>query len=290
MRRCASTSWASRGVDREPAARADMAAMARWWSRASTAGALGFTTSRSLFHAGVRRDTLRPPLPPPRRSWPRSPAACARGQGCDPAPGRLPGRHSELDRVRHAAAVWSRSPAGRFPSPCSTSRSIPAAGRRSLGGRTRQPRRPADQGPGGGAAGGDPLRTGAVVPSVLDLPELPRDRGACRWGPSWPAPARSGDARRGSVGRSRSAAIPTCWPSMRSVANMFVLGDPPNYTPPAASGWMRGLPLSASTPPGARLRPAGVGRWPHHPVPSLAPITPTAPTPTWRACCATRTP
>ena len=39
-----------RGVDREPATRADMAAMASLVEEGLQAGALGFTTSRSLFH------------------------------------------------------------------------------------------------------------------------------------------------------------------------------------------------------------------------------------------------
>ena len=55
---------------------------------------------------------------------------------------------------------------------------------------------------------------------------------------------------------------------MRSVANMFVLGDPPDYTPPAAAAARcagRGARRLAAR---ARLRPAGGGRRPHHPVPS----------------------
>ena len=53
-----------------------------------------------------------------------------RGQGRDPAARRFPGRHAPKARPSSpCCAAWSRCRAGRSPSPCSTSRSIPAAGR-----------------------------------------------------------------------------------------------------------------------------------------------------------------
>ena len=166
-----------RGVDREPATTADMAAMAALVEEGLQAGRARLHHLALAVPSHVRRCAHAHHHRRRRGAGGDRPRHAPGGQGRDPAPGRLPGRHARrLDRVRHAA------PPGRDLGPAALlhparhlalSRPLEDA---SGGGRARQPRRPADQGPGGGAAGGDPLRAGTVVPSLLDLPELSRDR------------------------------------------------------------------------------------------------------------------
>ena len=74
---------------------------------------------------------------------------------------------------------------------------------------------------------------------------------------------------------------------MRSVGNMYVLGDPPNYTPPAESRLDKRATQAGGVTPlelAYDLLVSGDGRTILlHPGANYR----TPPTPTWRACCTT---
>jgi N-acyl-D-amino-acid deacylase len=120
-----------RGVDREPANASDMVEMSRLVEEGLSAGALGFSTSRSLFHR-----TPDGALTPTITAGEEELAAIARGmrragkgviQLLDDFADTTAEGATEFAMLRRLVELS----AGRCPSPCSTSRSIPDAGRRS---------------------------------------------------------------------------------------------------------------------------------------------------------------
>ena len=223
-----------RGVDREPATTADMAAMAALVEEGLAGGcarlhhlALAVPShARRRAHAHHHR----------RRGGAGGdrPRHAPRGQGRDPASRRLPGCHARrLDRVRHAAPPGRDLGAAALLHPArhlALSRPLEdASARRSpaptaMGCRSRARWR----------RGRWRSSTAWNCRSIRSRPARAIARSsACRWQAS-----SSGCAiRRCGRGCSKEEPVysnPNMLAFMRNVANMFVLGDPPNYTPPAA--------------------------------------------------------
>ena len=269
-----------RGVDREPATTADMAAMAALVEEGLLAGALGFTTSRSLFHR-TPDGALTPTITAGEEELAAIAAGMAPGgQGRDPAPGRLRRHARRLDRVSPCCAAWSRSRGGRSPSPCSTSRSIPA-----LEDASEEVARANARAAIKGQVAARPvaiLYGLSCVPPVLDLPSY-REIEACHWKAS-----SSGCAIRRARAASQGGAvysIPTAG-FMRKVANMFVrairrLHAARRRAAGRAGGRSRRHPLELAYD----LLVSGDGRnILFHPAPIHRLLRAT-----WRECCATRT-
>ncbi len=223
-----------RGVDREPATAADMAAMASLVEEGLSAGALGFTTSRSLFHR-TSDGTLTPTITAAEEEL----AAIARGMG---RAGR--GVIQLLDDFQDSTADGSTEFAmlRRLVELSGRPLSFTLLDISLYPGRWKTLLREIER----AQRDGLPIRGQVAARPVAVLYGLELSFHPFSTCPSYRAveglPLPQKLARlRDPVLRARLLAEepvysnPNMLAFMRNVANMFVLGDPPNYTPPAAA-------------------------------------------------------
>jgi N-acyl-D-amino-acid deacylase len=263
-----------RGVDREPATAADMAAMASLVEEGLDAGALGFTTSRSLFHR-----TPDGALTPTITAGEEELAAIARGMGrvgkgviqlLDDFSDSTEGGATEFAMLRRLVELSGRPLSftlldislypGRWQS---LLREVERAQRDGL--------------PIRGQVAGRPV----AVLYGLELSFHPFS--TC---PSYRAIEPCG---RASWPRSRSTAIRRCWPSCAAWPTCSCWAIRRTTRRPPTEGSMRGQRRLASR----RSSLPTTSWWKATGAPSCsipAPTTRTAPTPTWRACCGTTIP
>ena len=237
-----------RGVDREPATAQDMAAMAALVEEGLSAGALGFSTSRSLFHRtpdGVLTPTI--------TAAEEELTAIARGMGrvgkgviqlLDDFADATDEGSTEFAMLRRLVEASGRPLSftlldiSIYPGRWKTLlREVERANRDGL----------ADPRPGRGPAGRVAVWARIVVQSVLDLPELRRDRRS-------PAGA---EARRGCAirrcgrscsPRSRPTAIRRCSPSCAASATCTCWAIRRTTRRRATSGSMPGRRKAGVTP------------------------------------------
>jgi N-acyl-D-amino-acid deacylase len=222
-----------RGVDREPATATDMAAMAALVEEGLSAGALGFTTSRSLFHR-----TSDGALTPTITAAEEELAAIARGMGragkgviqlLDDFQDTTADGATEFAMLRRLVEL-----SGRPLSFTLLDISLYPGRWRTLLAEVERANRD-----------GLPIRGQVAARPVAVLYGLELSFHPFSTCPSYRAveglPLAEKLARlRDPALRTRLLAEeptyrnPQMLAFMRSVANMFVLGDPPNYTPPAA--------------------------------------------------------
>src|SRR5260221_1148857 len=221
-----------RGVDREPATAADMQAMASLVEEGLLAGALGFTTSRSLFHR-----TSEGALTPTITAAEEELAAIARGMG---RAGR--GVIQLLDDFQDATAEGSTEFAmlrrlvelsGRplsftlldislYPGRWKTLlREVERANRDGLPIRGQVAARPVAILYGLELS----FHPFSTCPSYREVADLPLPQKLAR--------LRDPALRARLLGEEPVYSNPQMLAFMRSVGNMFVLGDPPDYTPAA---------------------------------------------------------
>jgi N-acyl-D-amino-acid deacylase len=221
-----------RGVDREPATADDMAAMAALVQEGLEAGALGFTTSRSLFHR-----TPDGALTPTITAAEEELAAIARGMGrigkgviqlLDDFQDTTEEGATEFAMLRRLAHLSGRPLSftlldiSIYPGRWRTLlREVERANRDGLAIRGQVAARPVAI-----LYGLDlsfhPFSTCPSYRAVANLP-LPQKLERLR------DPAM----RQRLLAEEPTYSNPQMLKFMRSVENMFVLGDPPDYTPPA---------------------------------------------------------
>ena len=256
-----------RGVDREPATTADMAAMAALVEEGLQAGALGFTTSRSLFHR-----TPDGALTPTITAGEEELAAIARGmrragkgviQLLDDFQDATPEGSTEFAMLRRLVEISGRPLSftlldiSLYPGRWKTLLEEVARANRD----------------------GLPIKGQVAARPVAILYGLELSFHPFSTCPSYRA--IEGLPLEGKLERLRDPAMrarllkeepvysnPNMLAFMRNVANMFVLGDPPNYTPPAAERLDARAAALGITPLELAYDLLVVGRRPHHPVPS----------------------
>ena len=222
-----------RGVEREPATAADMAAMAKLVEEGLEAGALGFSTSRSLFHR-----TSEGALTPTITAAEEELAAIARGMGragkgviqlLDDFQDTTTAGATEFAMLRRLVEISGRPLSftlldiSLYPERWRTLlREVERANRDGLPIRGQVSARPVALLYGLELS----FHPFSTCPSYRELDGLPLDRKLA--GLRDPA-MKARLLREEPVYRN-----PQMLAFMRSVGNMFVLGDPPNYTPPAA--------------------------------------------------------
>ena len=222
-----------RGVEREPATAADMAAMAKLVEDGLEAGALGFSTSRSLFHR-----TSEGALTPTITAAEEELAAIARGMGragkgviqlLDDFQDTTTAGATEFAMLRRLVEISGRPLSftlldiSLYPERWRTLlHEVERANRDGLPIRGQVSARPVALLYGLELS----FHPFSTCPSYRELDGLPLDRKLARLrDPAMKARL----LREEPVYRN-----PQMLAFMRSVGNMFVLGDPPNYTPPAA--------------------------------------------------------
>ena len=272
-----------RGVDREPATAEDMAQMAALVQEGLHAGALGFTTSRSLFHR--RSDGA---LTPTITAAEEELVAIARGMG-EIGKGVLQVLDDFADTSEDGSTEFAllRRLVQRSGRPLSFTLldiSIYPGRWRTL---LREVERANRDGlPIRGQVAGRPVallyglelsfHPFSTCPSYREVEDLPLVQKLAR--------LRDPALRARLLAEEPVYGNPQMLKFMRNVGNMFVLGDPPNYTP------RRG---GASGCAGGGGRPRRRSRWPTICSPRAmagpscsipAPTTAIAPTSTWRAC------
>ena len=234
MRRLRVFVMGQRGVDREPATAADMAAMAALVEEGLVAGALGFTTSRSLFHR-----TPDGALTPTITAGEEELAAIARGmrrvgkgviQLLDDFSDSTEGGATEFAMLRRLVELSGRPLSftlldiSLYPGRWQTLlREVERAQRDGL--------------PIRGQVAGRPVAVlyglelsfhpFSTCPSYRAVEGLPLAQKLAR--------LRDPELRARLLAEEPVYRNPQMLAFMRSVANMFVLGDPPDYTPPAAA-------------------------------------------------------
>jgi N-acyl-D-amino-acid deacylase len=221
-----------RGVDREPATAADMAAMASIVEEGLEAGALGFTTSRSLFHR-----TPDGALTPTITAAEEELAAIARGMGrvdkgviqlLDDFQDTTARGATEFAMLRRLVELSGRPLSftlldiSLYPGRWETLlREVERANLDGLPIRGQVAARPVAV-LYGLELSFHPFSTCPSYREVADLP-LPQKLGRLR------DPA----VRARLLAEDPVYSNPNMLAFMRNVGNMFVLGDPPDYTPPA---------------------------------------------------------
>ncbi len=277
-----------RGVEREPATATDMAAMAALVEEGLEAGALGFSTSRSLFHR-----TFDGALTPTITAAEEELAAIARGMGrvgkgviqlLDDFQDAAADGATEFAMLRRLVQLSGRPLSftlldislypGRWQA---LLREVERANRDGLAIRGQVAARPVAVLYGLELS----FHPFSTCPSYREVEALPLPRKLAR--------LRDPALRARLLEEEPAYRNPQMLAFMRNVANMFVLGDPPDYTPPAGQRLdARAAALGVSPLELAYdLLVSGDGRTIlFHP----APTTRTARTPTWRACCSTITP
>ena len=221
-----------RGVDREPATAADMAAMAALVEEGLAAGALGFTTSRSLFHR-----TPDGALTPTITAAEEELAAIARGmrraakgviQLLDDFQDATPDGSTEFAMLRRLVELSGRPLSftlldiSLYPGRWKTLlREVERAHRDGL--------------PIRGQVAGRPVAVlyglelsfhpFSTCPSYREVADLPLAQKLAR--------LRDPALRARLLAEEPVYSNPQMLAFMRNTANMYVLGDPPNYTPAA---------------------------------------------------------
>ena len=223
-----------RGVDREPATAADMAAMASLVEEGLSAGALGFTTSRSLFHR-TSDGTLTPTITAAEEEL----AAIARGMGragrgviqlLDDFQDSTADGSTEFAMLRRLVELSGRPLSftlldiSLYPGRWKTLlREIERAQRDGLPIRGQVAARPVAVLYGLELS----FHPFSTCPSYRAVEGLPLPQKLAR--------LRDPAMRARLLAEEPVYSNPNMLAFMRNVANMFVLGDPPNYTPPAAA-------------------------------------------------------
>ena len=222
-----------RGVEREPATAADMAAMAKLVEEGLEAGALGFSTSRSLFHR-----TSEGALTPTITAAEEELTAIARGMGragkgviqlLDDFQDTTTAGATEFAMLRRLVEISGRPLSftlldiSLYPERWRTLlREVERANRDGLPIRGQVSARPVALLYGLELS----FHPFSTCPSYRELDGLPLDRKLAR--------LRDPAMKARLLGEEPVYRNPQMLAFMRSVGNMFVLGDPPNYTPPAA--------------------------------------------------------
>jgi N-acyl-D-amino-acid deacylase len=221
-----------RGVDREPATAADMAAMAALVEEGLLAGALGFTTSRSLFHR-----TPDGALTPTITAGEEELAAIARGMGrvgkgviqlLDDFSDSTEGGATEFAMLRRLVELSGRPLSftlldiSLYPGRWQTLlREVERAQRDGLTIRGQVAGRPVAVLYGLELS----FHPFSTCPSYREVEGLSLPQKLAR--------LRDPNLRARLLAEEPVYSNPQMLAFMRSVANMFVLGDPPDYTPPA---------------------------------------------------------
>jgi N-acyl-D-amino-acid deacylase len=223
-----------RGVDREPATAADMAAMASLVEEGLSAGALGFTTSRSLFHR-TSDGTLTPTITAAEEEL----AAIARAMGragrgviqlLDDFQDSTADGSTEFAMLRRLVELSGRPLSftlldiSLYPGRWKTLlREVERAQRDGLPIRGQVAARPVAVLYGLELS----FHPFSTCPSYRAVEGLPLTQKLAR--------LRDPALRARLLAEEPVYSNPNMLAFMRNVANMFVLGDPPNYTPPAAA-------------------------------------------------------
>ena len=223
-----------RGVDREPATAADMAAMAALVEEGLAAGALGFTTSRSLFHR-----TSEGALTPTITAAEEELAAIARGmrragkgviQLLDDFQDATADGSTEFAMLRRLVELSGRPLSftlldiSLYPGRWQTLlREVERANRDGLPIRGQVAARPVAVLYGLELS----FHPFSTCPSYREVEGLPLPQKLAR--------LRDPAMRARLLAEEPVYSNPNMLAFMRNVANMFVLGDPPDYTPPASS-------------------------------------------------------
>ena len=221
-----------RGVEREPATAGDMAAMAKLVEEGLEAGALGFSTSRSLFHR-TSEGVLTPTITAAEEEL----GAIARGMGrvgkgviqlLDDFGDTTTEGSTEFAMLRRLVEI-----SGRPLSFTLLDISLYPERWRTLLGEVERANR--DGLPIRGQVSTRPVallyglelsfHPFSTCPSYREVEGLPLDRKLAR--------LREPAMKARLLAEQPTYRNPQMLAFMRSVANMFVLGDPPNYTPPA---------------------------------------------------------
>jgi N-acyl-D-amino-acid deacylase len=221
-----------RGVDREPATAADMATMASLVEEGLAAGALGFSTSRSLFHR-----TSEGALTPTITAAEEELAAIARGMGragkgviqlLDDFQDTTTEGATEFAMLRRLAALSGRPLSftlldiSLYPDRWqSLLREVERANRDGLPIRGQVAARPVAVLYGLELS----FHPFSTCPSYREVEGLPLAQKLER--------LRDPALRDRLLAEEPVYRNPQMLAFMRNVANMFVLGDPPDYTPPA---------------------------------------------------------
>jgi N-acyl-D-amino-acid deacylase len=221
-----------RGVDREPATAADMAAMASMVEEGLEAGALGFTTSRSLFHR-----TPDGALTPTITAAEEELAAIARGMGrvnkgviqlLDDFQDTTAQGATEFAMLRRLVELSGRPLSftlldiSLYPGRWETLlREVERANLEGLPIRGQVAARPVAVLYGLELS----FHPFSTCPSYHEVADLPLPQKLAR--------LRDPAVRARLLVEEPVYSNPNMLAFMRNVGNMFVLGDPPNYTPPA---------------------------------------------------------
>ena len=221
-----------RGVDREPATAADMAAMASMVEEGLEAGALGFTTSRSLFHR-----TPDGALTPTITAAEEELAAIARGMGrvnkgviqlLDDFQDTTAQGATEFAMLRRLVELSGRPLSftlldiSLYPGRWETLlRGVERANLEGLPIRGQVAARPVAVLYGLELS----FHPFSTCPSYREVADLPLPQKLAR--------LRDPAVRARLLVEEPVYSNPNMLAFMRNVGNMFVLGDPPNYTPPA---------------------------------------------------------
>lgn len=221
-----------RGVDREPATAADMAAMASMVEEGLEAGALGFTTSRSLFHR-----TPDGALTPTITAAEEELAAIARGMGrvnkgviqlLDDFQDTTAQGATEFAMLRRLVEQSGRPLSftlldiSLYPGRWETLlREVERANLEGLSIRGQVAARPVAVLYGLELS----FHPFSTCPSYREVADLPLPQKLAR--------LRDPAVRARLLVEEPVYSNPNMLAFMRNVGNMFVLGDPPNYTPPA---------------------------------------------------------
>ena len=221
-----------RGVDREPATTADMAAMASLVEEGLQAGALGFSTSRSLFHR-ASDGSLTPTITAAEEEL----AAIARGmrragtgvfQLLDDFQDATPEGSTEFAMLRRLVEISGRPLSftlldiSLYPGRWKTLlREVERANRDGLRIRGQVAARPVAVLYGLELS----FHPFSTCPSYREIEPLPLEQKLAR--------LRDPATKARLLREQPDYHNPNMLAFMRNTNNMFVLGDPPNYTPPA---------------------------------------------------------
>ena len=221
-----------RGVDREPATTADMAAMATLVEEGLQAGALGFSTSRSLFHR-ASDGSLTPTITAAEEELGAIARAMRRaGKGVfqllDDFQDTTPEGSTEFAMLRRLVEISGRPLSftlldiSLYPGRWKTLlREVEKANRDGLRIRGQVAARPVAVLYGLELS----FHPFSTCPGYREIEALPLDRKLAR--------LRDPAVKARLLAETPSYRNPNMLAFMRNTDNMFVLGDPPNYTPPA---------------------------------------------------------